>query len=79
MPNSSKGIRNAEWSPDELLTIRRMIRHGASPSEVKTAIGSQMTTDAIRDRARRYGMRFTNPRSAHAGTSKLSIPDCVRS
>lgn len=48
----------AEWSPDEILKVRKIFRRGGTLLEVAEALESSLTPEAIRRRAISLGMRF---------------------
>ena len=47
-----------EWTPEEILKIRKVFRRGGTLLEVAEVLDHSLTPDAIRKRAIGLGMRF---------------------
>jgi hypothetical protein len=65
-----------DFSPSLIIAIRRMAKEGHHVEEILEALNIPMTPDRFKARVlRHYSIRIPSRQgSAHAGTSKLSIP-----
>lgn len=65
----------AEWTSNEKIIIRRIVRAKGSIEDVMTAIGTSMTAKGVENRMQReLGLKIFRKGKAHNGTSTLSIP-----
>lgn len=62
--------KDPEWTPEQIIKIRKIYRSGGTVSEVVELLGTKMNPQAVRDRAIKLGMRFIVVPRNHLGTSK---------
>ncbi len=63
--------KDPEWTPEQIIKIRKIYRSGGTVSEVVEFLGTKMNPQAVRDRAIKLGMRFLVAPRSHLGTSKM--------
>lgn len=55
----AKNPPHPEWTDTEIIMVRRMGRQNASPEAIRQALGTPLSADAIRTRAKRYGITLS--------------------
>lgn len=63
--------KDPEWTPEQIMKIRKIYRSGGTVSEVVDFLGTKMNPQAVRSRAINLGMRFLSAPRNHLGTSKM--------
>ena len=63
--------KEPEWTPEQIIKIRKIYRSGGTLSEVVELLGTKMNREAVRTRAIKLGMRFLSAPRNHLGTSKM--------
>jgi len=63
--------KDPEWTPEQIMKIRKIYRSGGTAFDVMELLGTKMDMQAVRNRAIKLGMRFISVPRNHLGTSKL--------
>jgi hypothetical protein len=68
-------ITYPDWTSEEIMKVRKIFRSGGTVQDVKEALDTPMTTQVIRDRSIKLGMRFLSAPRSHLGTSKMVLEE----
>ena len=66
-----KIVRVPDWTPEEIMKVRKIYRRGGSLQEVVDVLQTPLNREAVRSRAISLGMRFIAVPRSHNGTSKM--------